>query len=105
MSLTERLETLLAAGADSAQLRYGLAVAYRAEGKLELALEHAKLAVAADADYSAAWRLLGQLQTSLGKPSEAKETFRRGIGVAERQGDRQLVKEMGVFLKRLEKQD
>ena len=105
MTLTERLESLLAAGADNARLRYGLAAAYRTEGKLELALEHAKLAVAADGDYSAAWRLLGQLQANLGKSSEAKETFRRGIGVAERQGDRQLVKEMSVFLKRLEKQD
>jgi Tfp pilus assembly protein PilF len=104
MSLTERLESLLAAGADSAQLRYGLAAAYRKEGKLEAALEHARLAVAADPDYSAAWRLLGQLQASLGKANEAKQTFREGISVAERHGDRQLVKEMGVFLKRLEKQ-
>lgn len=97
------LEALLARGDDSPNLRFALATKHFEAGDLERALAHAKVAVRADPDYSAAWRLLGRIQSEAGQPALAMEAYRRGIEVAERRGDRQVAKEMQVFLKRLER--
>ena len=102
MGRTDSLEALLARGPDSALLRHTLAAGYFERGELERALAHAEAAVALDADYSAAWKLLGRVQAALGQAREAAATYRRGIAVAERRGDLQAAKEMQVFLRRLE---
>lgn len=91
---------MLDAGNDGAQLRFGLASALFARAELGEALEHARVAVRLDPDYSAAWRLLGRVCQELGDMREALQAFESGIAVAERHGDRQLVKEMQVFLAR-----
>lgn len=101
MSVIARLEAMLAAGADSAALRYGLASACFKEKRFEDAREHAGVAVKLDPDYSAAWRLLGQACSRSGEVAAAREAFERGISVAEKRGDMQLVKEMRVFIARL----
>jgi Tfp pilus assembly protein PilF len=95
------LEALLARGPDGAMLRFTLASRYFERGDTDRALVHAERAVALDAGYSAAWKLLGKIQTALGHVHEAAVTYRRGIAVAERRGDLQAVKEMQVFLRRL----
>jgi Tfp pilus assembly protein PilF len=105
LSMIERLEALLAAGNDNAQIRFGLAIASFDSGNMPAAREHARIAVEHDADYSAAWRVLGRAEAALGLDDDARKTFERGIEIAERKGDRQLVKEMRVFLGRLEKRD
>jgi hypothetical protein len=46
---------------------------------------------------------LGQAQAAEGDTDAAAASYRCGIEVAQRRGDRQAAKEMGVFLKRLEK--
>ncbi|HEY5665702.1 MAG TPA: tetratricopeptide repeat protein, partial [Gammaproteobacteria bacterium] len=71
----------------------------------ERAIEHAKVAVSQDPDYSAAWRLLGQAQVAAGQHEAAAESFERGIAVARQRGDRQVEKEMQVFLRRLRNDD
>jgi len=96
------LEALLARGSDGAMLRFTLATQYFERGALEPALRHAEVAVALDADYSAAWRLLGRIQSASGLDERAADSYRRGIAVAERRGDQQAAKEMQVFLRRLE---
>jgi tetratricopeptide (TPR) repeat protein len=101
MSMIDNLEAMLARGQDGAMLRYTLANSYWAADDLERALEHAKLAVQLDADYSAAWKLLGRIQAAAGLGSEAAATYEKGIEVAERRGDQQAAREMRVFLKRL----
>jgi Tfp pilus assembly protein PilF len=101
--LIANLEALLAKGSDSATLRFALATRYLAAGDAAAAARHASGALALDADYSAAWKLLGQAQTAGGDAGAAAASYRRGIEVAERRGDRQAAKEMGVFLRRLEK--
>lgn len=103
MKLTGNLEALLAKGQDSAMLRFALATRYLAENDIDRALEHAKLAVELDADYSAAWRLLGRIQVAAGLEEQAAATYKKGIEVAERRGDQQAAREMRVFLKRLER--
>lgn len=102
--MTENLEALLARGDDSASLRFALATRYLADAKMERALEHALRAVQLDADYSAAWRLLGRIQSELGQVEAALQTYRRGIEVAQKNGDQQVAKEMSVFVKRLERE-
>jgi Tfp pilus assembly protein PilF len=99
---TDSLEALLARGSDSAVLRFTLATAYFDRGELERAGLHAEAALALDADYSAAWKLLGKIQAARGETHKAAATYRQGIAVAEARGDLQAAKEMRVFLRRLE---
>lgn len=101
--MIDNLEAMLEAGHDSANLRFALATKLFEAGALERALAHAEVAVQADPDYSAAWRLLGRIQTEAGAHELASKTFKKGIAVAEQRGDRQVAKEMRVFLKRLER--
>lgn len=103
--ITKNLETMLARGLDSASLRFALATRYLDDKAMEQALGHAKLAVELDADYSAAWRLLGRIQGELGQRAAAIASYRRGIEVADKNGDQQVAREMRVFLKRLERAD
>lgn len=104
MGMTENLEAMIAAGSDGAPVRFALASRYAASGDIERALEHAEVAVTIDADYSAAWKLLGKLRNEAGRRDEAIDAYRQGIAVAEKRGDQQAAKEMRVFLKRLERE-
>ncbi|MBN1238677.1 MAG: hypothetical protein JXB36_09250 [Gammaproteobacteria bacterium] len=103
MDMTQNLEALIAQGSDGAPIRFALASRYAAAGDIERALEHAEVAVRIDADYSAAWKLLGKLRSEAGKREQAIDAYRQGILVAEKRGDQQAAKEMKVFLKRLER--
>lgn len=97
------LEKLLAAGKDSAMLRFGLGSAYLKAGDAGTAAAHLQRAVAIDPGYSAAWKLLGQALTSLGQFERAIEAYDSGIATAAGRGDQQAAKEMTVFLRRLRK--
>lgn len=99
--MTANLEALIARGQDGAPIRFALASRYAAAGDIERALAHAEVAVEIDADYSAAWKLLGRLRGEKGQREQAIDAYRRGIDVAEKRGDQQAAKEMRVFLKRL----
>ena len=98
----ERFEAMLASGRDSALLRFSLGLGYLKAGDAGRAVEHLRSAVAQDAEYSAAWKLLGKALVDSGAPAEAAEAYRSGIAAAERRGDKQAAKEMAVFLRRLE---
>ncbi|MDX1434400.1 MAG: tetratricopeptide repeat protein [Gammaproteobacteria bacterium] len=102
MGLKENLESMLAAGRDDALLRFTLGNAYLAEDPARAA-EHLERAVALDPDYSAAWKSYGKALAAAGRAEDAIEAYRRGIETATRKGDIQAAKEMGVFLKRLER--
>jgi hypothetical protein len=60
-------------------------------------------AIAFDPHYSAAWKLLGRALAEGGDPAAAADACERGIAVARERGDEQAAKEMGVFLRRLQK--
>jgi len=102
MGLKENLESMLAEGRDDALLRYALGNAYLTEEPARAA-EHLERAVALDPDYSAAWKSYGKALAAAGRDAEAIEAYRQGIETANRKGDVQAAKEMGVFLKRLER--
>ena len=101
MSLVENLEALLAKGQDSALLRYSLGNAYLDQGQLQPAITHFSQAVQLDPQYSSAWKQYGKALTQAGQAAEAIEVYRKGIQVAEANGDKQAAKEMQVFHKRL----
>jgi Flp pilus assembly protein TadD len=92
---------MLEQGRDSALLRFSLGNEYAAAGELEHAASHLQRAVELDRGYSAAWKLLGKCLAGLGRSDEAMEAYSQGIEVAGEKGDRQAVKEMTVFLRRL----
>jgi len=94
---------MLAQGKDNALLRFSLGNEYMKEGDAARAAEHFVKAVLHDADYSAAWKLLGKSLALAGREVEAIDAYRNGISAAQRKGDKQAAKEMEVFLRRLEK--
>lgn len=99
-ALTDRFESMLAAGEDSALLRFSLGNAYLTADPARAA-EHLQHAVAIDPTYSAAWKILGKALDGAGRTDAAIEAFEQGIEVAERKGDKQAAREMQVFLKRV----
>lgn len=101
--MIEQFEKLLSSGQDNALLRFGLGNAYLKANDPQRAAEHLRAAVQHDANYSAAWKMLGKALTEAGKPEEAMNSYEQGIKTAEAKGDIQAAKEMRVFLKRLQK--
>jgi Tfp pilus assembly protein PilF len=101
--LVERLEAMLAGGKDSALLRFSLGSEYLKAGEPQRAAEHLAKALEHDPHYSAAWKLYGRALTDSGRAEDALAAYRRGIKVAEEKGDKQAVKEMQVFVRRIER--
>ena len=56
-------------------------------------------------DYSVAYRALGRVLSELGEDIEARAVFAEGREVAERNGDLQTVREIDVFVRRLERRE
>ena len=96
-----RLRALVDGPRDGALLRITLANALLAANERSAAIEQARHALRFDADYSAAWKLLGRLLGEAGDVQAAREAYRNGIAAAARRGDKQAEKEMTVFEKRL----
>jgi len=104
MNPLETFEKLLAQGKDNAMLRYSLGNEYLKAGRYAEAATHLRAALAFDARYSAAWKLLGKALAAAGELREALDTYRQGIAAAEAKGDIQAAKEMTVFARRIDKQ-
>ena len=97
----EKLEKLLAAGHDSAMLRFGLGKAYFDAGDWQNAELHLAEAVRLQPDYSAAWQVLGQALHAAGCFDKALIAFDHGMECAEKKGDQQAFKVMRVLRKRV----
>jgi len=105
MTIIDRFEAMLAAGRDNPLLRFSLGSEYLKNNEPVRAAEHLRAAVAQDAHYTAAWKLLGKSLAQSDDQAGAIEAFGRGIAVAEQRGDKQAAKEMKVFLRRLKPPD
>ena len=101
--MLDSLEKMLAKGVDNALLRFGLGKGYLDLGDNLKAAEHLQRCVAFDPKYSAAWKLLGKAQLALALIDAARAAWTQGLRCAEAKGDAQVVKELGVFLRRLDK--
>ena len=96
------LEKLLASGKDSALLHFGLGSAYLEAGSPAVAVDHLRRAVEMNAKYSAAWKLLGKASIATGDAEGALAAYRSGVVAAQQMGDKQTLREMQVFIRRLE---
>jgi predicted Zn-dependent protease len=88
---------------DGAMLRFGIANELMHQNRLAEAEAQLRQALVMKPDYSAAWKLLGKVLVAAAKPDAARLAYQDGIAVAELKGDLQAAKEMGVFLRRLDK--
>lgn len=99
----EALRAQLGSPRDGALLRYSLGASLLEAGDTAEAIVQLRVAVEFDADYSAAWKLLGKACLQSGDAKAAADAWQRGLAVAEARGDVQTAKEMRVFLKRLDR--
>lgn len=103
-AIIANFEKLLDGPRDGALLRYSLGNEWLKAGDAAQAAAHLREAVARDAKFSAAWKLLGKALAESGQTAAALAAYEQGIVVAEAKGDVQAAKEMSVFAKRLKKQ-
>ena len=97
-------ERLLATGREGALLRFGLGSEYLKAGDAASAVTHLGRCVELDPGYSAAWKLLGKALAAMRRDDDALAAWHQGIAAAERKGDKQAMREMQVFVRRLAKQ-
>jgi Flp pilus assembly protein TadD len=81
---------------------FGYASALFDAGHYQEAVQEYREAIRLKPDYSAAIRDLGRALEKIGAFDEAMQVYREGMPMAERNGDLQTMKEMQVFLRRLE---
>ena len=99
--LAERLEAMLASGRDDPLLRFGLGNHYFNERDWASAVPHLQALLEQDPTHSAGWKLLGRSLAALDRHDEARQAFEQGLSVAVANGDKQVEREIGVFLKKL----
>lgn len=102
--LIERLEAMLAKGTDNMLLRFSLGKAYVEQDCFREAEPHLRAAVAFDPAYSVAWKWLGKACQGQGDAEGARAAWTAGLEAAQARGDKQVEKELQVFIKRLDKQ-
>ena len=100
--LIARLRAQLGGPRDGALLRFSLGTALLANGDATGAATAFREAVAFDGNYSAAWKMLGKSLAESGDDAAAIAAYRQGLDIARECGDKQVEKEIGVFLRRLE---
>ena len=96
------LEQMLEQGQDNVLLRYTLGSLCLQKELFEEAVSHLERALEHDRNHPASWRAYGKALAGCGRTSDAIAAYRNGIEIASERGDVQTVKEMRVFLKRLE---
>jgi len=101
--LIARLRAQLGGPRDGALLRFSLGTALLSNGDACGAITAFREAVGFDASYSAAWKMLGKALADSGDARAAADAYRQGLAVAQRRGDKQIEREISVFLRRLEK--
>jgi len=96
---------LLERDPDNPMVLYSLGNELFKEEKYSEAREYLSRAVRNKPDYSVAHRTLGRTLYELGEDAEARRVFIEGREVAQENGDLQTVKEIDVFVRRLEKRE
>ncbi len=102
MNPIDTFKSLLEKGNDNALLRYSLGNEYFKAADFEQAIFHLEKAIEFNQAYSAAWKLYAKALSENNQNTKAINAYEKGIDIAEENGDIQAVKEMRVFLKRLE---
>ena len=104
-SRSDMFRNLLQRDPTNPMVLYSLGNELFKEGRYGEARDHLQRAVQNKPDYSVAYRMLGRAHYELHEDAEAKSVFLKGRKVAQENGDLQTVKEIGVFLRRLQKRE
>jgi uncharacterized protein HemY len=99
----EQFRTMITNNPDSELLHFSLGNEYLKAGRLEKATESFRATLHIQSEYTAAYRQLGKALEQSGNTADARQAYMDGIIVGEKTGDLQVVKEMQVFLRRLDK--
>jgi uncharacterized protein HemY len=102
---SEMFRKLLQKDPQNPMLLYSLGNELFKEEKYGEARDLLRRAIENKPDYSVAYRMLGRAHYELREDTEAKNVFLEGKEVARQNGDLQTVKELNVFLRRLEKRE
>jgi tetratricopeptide (TPR) repeat protein len=81
--------------------RYGLAMAYAAEGKSEEALREFAATTEHNPDYVPAYQMSAQELLKAGRSDEARARLQAGLAACERTGNDHAASEMGAMLEEL----
>lgn len=92
------LEHMLARRPDDVRLRFGLALEYLRDDRLEEAVRELQQYLAAATDEGNAWGRLGDALRRLGRDAEARAAYERGVGVAEAHGHPSMAEEFREVL-------
>lgn len=104
-SRTDMFRKLLERDPNNPMVLYSLGNELFKEHKYQEAREYLNRAVQSKPDYSVAYRTLGRTLYELHEDAEARRVFTEGREIAQRNGDLQTVKEIDVFVRRLEKRE
>ena len=99
----EMFRKLLDRDPENPMVLYSLGTELFKEGDFSGAKTFLSRAVKNKPDYSVAYRTLGRALFELGEDEEARRVFSEGREVAQGNGDLQTVKEINMFVRRLEK--
>ena len=97
------LRALVDTDRDSALLRVTIANALLQQDDIGEAEQELASATGMDPSYTAAWKQLGKVRLQLNDPEGARQAWQSGIDAARDNGDIQAEREMGVFIKRLDR--
>ena len=101
MTRLEKLQTMLQDSPDDGFLNYALAMEYVSAARTDDALAAFRRVLTIDAQNSAAWFQLAQLQSGMSDFNAARESAAQGVAVARAQGDQHAAEEIGGFLESL----
>jgi uncharacterized protein HemY len=104
-SRTEMFRKLLERDPENPMILFSLGNELFKEGEYAEARDHLRRAVENKPDYSVAYRTLGRAHYELHEDAEARRVFTEGREVAQKNGDLQTVREIDVFIRRLEKRE
>ncbi len=95
------LTEILKANPADAFARYGLAMAYAAEGKTDEALSEFAETTQHNPDYVPAYQMSAQELLKAGRTEEARQRLETGLAACERTGNTHAAGEMGAMLDEL----
>lgn len=101
--LVKNLEAMLEKGRDNALLRFGLGNHYFSLKDYPQALTHLEQCLIHDDQHSAAWKLKGRCLHLMDDKTAANTAYQQALIVAESNGDKQICKELTVFIRKLNK--
>jgi uncharacterized protein HemY len=104
-SRAEMFRKLLEKDPENPMILFSLGNELFKEGEYTEARTHLRRAIENKPDYSVAYRTLGRAHYELHEDAEARRVFTEGREVAEKNGDLQTVREIDVFMRRLEKRE